>query len=105
MAKISWVVDEEKDNVATILGPEVEAGTVIKVQVKGEELPITVNSKIVYGHKVAIKPIAKGETIFKYGLSLGKATEDIKVGDHVHVHNIESNRGRGDLNTSEKEGA
>jgi len=52
---------------------------------------------IPYGHKIAIKPIAKGETVFKYGLSIGKATENIKVGDHVHVHNIEPCRGRGDL--------
>ncbi|MGF7186834.1 altronate dehydratase small subunit [Desulfitispora alkaliphila] len=102
MAKVTWVVDP-RDNVATILGPEVEAGSKIAVEIDGAEVEVPVNHKIVYGHKIAIKPIAKGETILKYGLSLGKATEDIKVGDHVHVHNIESNRGRGDLSKKEAE--
>jgi altronate dehydratase small subunit len=32
----------------------------------------------------------------KYGLSIGTASQNIKAGDHVHVHNVESNRGRGD---------
>ncbi len=94
--KIAWVIDP-RDNVATILGPEIEPGTVIKVEVGDEVLEIKVNQKIIYGHKVAIRPIKKGETILKYNASLGKAMEDINVGDHVHIHNIEPVRGRGDL--------
>ena len=52
---------------------------------------------IPYGHKMALKPIPKGGTVLKYGLSIGSAMEDIQPGNHVHVHNVESNRGRGDL--------
>jgi len=95
--KISWVVDEYKDNVATILSTEIKAGMTIPVSVEGQELQIKVNADIPYGHKVAIKPIKKGETVYKYALSIGSAMEDIAVGDHVHVQNIEPNRGRGDL--------
>lgn len=46
----------------------------------------------------------KGDTVWKYGQSIGKATENIEVGDHVHVHNIEPLRGRGDLSKIKKEG-
>ena len=95
--KIAWVVDEQKDNVATILGAEIEPGTSITVPIGEKKETISVKDKIVYGHKIAIKPIKKDDTIYKYGLSIGKATQDIEVGEHVHVHNIESNRGRGDL--------
>jgi altronate dehydratase small subunit len=33
----------------------------------------------------------------KYGEDIGLATVKINPGDHVHTHNIESQRGRGDL--------
>jgi len=100
--KISWVVDEKNDNVATILSNDIKSGMTIPVTVLGEELQVKVNAEIPFGHKVAIKPIKKGETILKYGLSIGKAMEDIEFGSHVHIHNIEPVRGRGDLATKEK---
>ena len=43
------------------------------------------------GHKYAIRDIKKGENIIKYGNPIGHATEDIKVGDHVHSHNVKTN--------------
>lgn len=42
-------------------------------------------------HKIARHAIAPGDTILKYGLPIGTATEAIAPGDHVHVHNIRSN--------------
>lgn len=49
-----------------------------------------------FGHKFAIKDIKKGEHVIKYSESIGTATKDISIGEHVHVHNVESDRGRGD---------
>ena len=43
------------------------------------------------GHKYAIRDIAKGENIIKYGNPIGHATEDIKRGEHVHTHNVKTN--------------
>jgi len=43
------------------------------------------------GHKYAIRDIAKGENVIKYGNPIGHATEDIKVGEHVHTHNLKTN--------------
>jgi altronate hydrolase len=43
------------------------------------------------GHKVALRDIAKGEDIIKYGYPIGHALEDIKEGEHVHTHNIKTN--------------
>lgn len=45
------------------------------------------------GHKYAIRPIANGENVIKYGMPIGHATCDIAVGDHVHVHNVVTNLG------------
>jgi altronate dehydratase small subunit len=99
--KIAWVVDGAKDNVATILSRDITRGKTIPITVGEKEILVTANAGIPYGHKIAIQPIKKGETVFKYGLSIGKATTYIEVGDHVHIHNTESNRGRGDLAVKE----
>ncbi len=41
--------------------------------------------------------VAVGEEVRKYGEVIGLANAPISPGDHVHVHNVESQRGRGDL--------
>ena len=43
------------------------------------------------GHKYAIRDIAAGENIIKYGNPIGHATADIKKGEHVHTHNTKTN--------------
>ena len=47
------------------------------------------------GHKFAIKPIAKGEIVRRYGQFIGYAKQDIGVGEHVHVHNLGMSIGMG----------
>ncbi|MDS0282740.1 UxaA family hydrolase [Haloarcula onubensis] len=89
-------VVEPSDNVATALR-DVAAGETVTVAVGDEERTIDVIDDVGFGHKLAIADIADGETITKYGKSIGNATEDIPAGTFVHVHNVESNYGRGDL--------
>ena len=43
------------------------------------------------GHKYALKDIAEGENIIKYGNPIGHATSDIKKGEHIHSHNLKTN--------------
>lgn len=40
------------------------------------------------GHKVALRPIAAGEEVIKYGFPIGRATRDIAEGEWVHSHNL-----------------
>ena len=49
------------------------------------------------GHKIALVAIGISEPVIKYGSPIGLATAPIAPGDHVHVHNLASTRGRGDL--------
>jgi altronate dehydratase len=64
----------------------------------GEELvagggpPVRVVQAIPTGHKVALRPIGRGDAILKYGEVIGTATAAIGVGAHVHVHNVVSAR-------------
>ena len=43
------------------------------------------------GHKYALRDIAAGENIIKYGNPIGHATADIKAGEHIHTHNMKTN--------------
>lgn len=87
----SVIFANEKDNVVTCVRSLTE-GEVVSVN----DEKYKVNSEIPIFHKMATVDIAQGEVVHKYGEIIGVATIDIKKGDHVHVHNIESTRGRGD---------
>lgn len=85
------------DNVATIFANGITDGTTIEIRdKKGSSENCAVIGDIPYGHKIAVKDIKKGELIIKYGEEIGIATKDIKKGEYVHVHNLDSMRGRGD---------
>ncbi|MGN0833730.1 MAG: UxaA family hydrolase [Kiritimatiellia bacterium] len=45
------------------------------------------------GHKYALRAIAVGENVVKYGMPIGHATAAIAPGEHVHVHNMATNLG------------
>ena len=82
------------DNVATIFANGITDGTIIEVRdKKGNSENVKVIGDVPYGHKIAVKDIKKDEIITKYGEEIGIATADIK---YVHVHNLDSMRGRGD---------
>jgi altronate hydrolase len=49
---------------------------------------LTVADRVGLGHKVALRPIQKGEAVRKYGQIIGFASRDIAAGGHVHVHNV-----------------
>lgn len=48
----------------------------------------TVNVDIPAGHKIALRDIAVGEAVKRYGQVIGFASQDIRQGDHVHTHNL-----------------
>ena len=58
---------------------------------------VRVRQPIQFGHKLAMADIPPGAKIVKYGEVMGRATQAIPAGAHAHIHNIESLRGRGDL--------
>jgi altronate dehydratase small subunit len=90
------IVINEQDNVATLIS-DVNKGDIVLVRMGDKEDKMTVTNNISFGHKFAIKSIAISDEIIKYGEVIGKAIAPIAVGEHAHVHNIESLRGRGDI--------
>ncbi|HCM0314059.1 TPA: UxaA family hydrolase [Salmonella enterica] len=60
------------------------------------EISVVLHQDVPFGHKFAICDVPFHGEVYKYGESIGRATQEIKSGDYVHVHNVESERGRGD---------
>lgn len=77
------------DNVATALD-DLPAGEAVSVGEHSLILP----EPIPLCHKLALVPIPAGGPVIKYGQCIGRATQHIAAGGHVHVHNMQSARGR-----------
>lgn len=89
------IIIDKKDNVATALS-RLEEGDSIQVGIEDYGLDIVLSQNIPFGHKFALKDIRQGEAVIKYGEVIGLATKQIRQGEHAHVHNVESLKGRGD---------
>ena len=61
------------------------------------EREIAVAQMVPPGHKIAIRPIGKGQPIRRYGQVIGFASVDIAPGQHVHTHNVVVHQGELDL--------
>lgn len=95
MSNVRAIIMKPIDNVCTVVGI-VEPGTEVTADIGGNKITTLVKDKVPLGHKFAIKAIKKGDPVIKYGEIIGLATQDILRGQYVHIHNIESCRGRGD---------
>jgi altronate dehydratase small subunit len=85
-----------KDNVGTVT-TKIQSGETIDFDMNGEKVVLGIVEDIPLGHKVALKDFDKDESIIKYGEVIGKTNQQIKKGSLVHIQNVESLRGRGDL--------
>ncbi len=86
--KDNILIIHPRDNVAVALR-SLKAGELAVV--KGAEGFRTLE-EIPASHKIAIKNIPQGEEIVKYGEIVAVSTRDIKTGEWVHTHNLESKR-------------
>ena len=90
-----------KDNVATALA-NLKVGDTLELEVSGETRAVTLTTDVPFGHKFSLSKIALNSPVIKYGQVIGLSTAAIEPGDYVHVHNVVSARGRGDLEGGEK---
>ena len=94
MAIPHLLVHDHEDNVGVVVVEGLSAGTEMLCVVTHDnsDFELTANSDIPIGHKVAIKPLKEGDTVYKYGEDIGKMVGSAGVGDHVHTHNCKTKR-------------
>jgi altronate hydrolase len=80
--------------VAVILSPSDHVAIAKRLLLPGTELRLAGGGRLAVarivpaGHKVALRDIAEGEPVRRYGQVIGFATRSIPGGDHVHGHNL-----------------
>ena len=82
LAEVGIVLHPE-DDVAIIKEPLL-AGT--RLEHEGEEWEL--KQMVPAGHKLALRNLAKGSALRRYGQIIGEASAAIAAGDHVHSHNL-----------------
>lgn len=83
-----------KDNVAIAI-TDIPVGENLTFDIHSEKkYQFTSRNMIAFGHKVAILDIKDNGDIIKGGEVIGVATQEIRQGDHVHIHNVQSKRGK-----------
>jgi (2R)-sulfolactate sulfo-lyase subunit alpha len=91
---IHFVLHDAQDTVAVVVVEGVRAGDVLTGWIMDDDRTTSVKAlqDIPIGHKVALKDMAAGETVLKYGIDMGRVTAPIQAGQHAHVHNIKTKR-------------
>lgn len=91
---IHAILHDANDNVAVAVVEDIAAGTTLNAWIMDEDKIVQIEAlqSIPIGHKVALKDMQKGDTIYKYGVDIGRVHTAIKAGEHAHVHNIKTKR-------------
>jgi (2R)-sulfolactate sulfo-lyase subunit alpha len=91
---IHFVLHDAKDTVAVVVVEGVKTGDALTGWIMDEDKMINLQARqdIPIGHKIALKDMATGDTVWKYGIDMGKVVAPIQVGQHAHVHNIKTKR-------------
>jgi (2R)-sulfolactate sulfo-lyase subunit alpha len=91
---IDFVVHDEGDSAGVVVVEGVKAGRKLSgwVMDQDKDLAVTALSDIPIGHKLAIRELKSGDTVIKYGVDIGRTIAPIKVGEHMHVHNVKTKR-------------
>ena len=75
------------DNVAVALADDLRAGESFDV----DGAQVVLREDIARGHKFALRDIAQGENVIKYGYPIGHATAPVAAGAWIHSHNLKTN--------------
>jgi (2R)-sulfolactate sulfo-lyase subunit alpha len=88
-----FLAHSREDNVGVAVR-DIQAGETVRgvLLEGGGVLAVEATELIPFGHKLALCSIRTGDSVRRYGKTIGHATAAISAGAHVHVHNLKSNR-------------
>ncbi|HZK56232.1 MAG TPA: UxaA family hydrolase [Desulfosporosinus sp.] len=89
--RINVLVLHSKDSVGVAIHP-LREGDCAVYTLDTQEIELRIVQDIPLYHKVAIVNMAEGQAAYKYGQVIGRTTSNIKAGQHVHSHNMVSDR-------------
>jgi altronate hydrolase len=86
MSKSKYLIKvNQQDNVAVALD-RLKKGQLVSI----DNLEFEIKEEITMGHKVAVTNIKAGDTVIKYGYTIGYALVNISIGEKVHTQNLKT---------------
>ena len=94
MAVPQLLVHNKRDNVGVVVVENLHAGDEMFCVVTEDDSDFTllVKHDVPIGHKVALTDLKEGDTIIKYDENIGRVIAPLATGEHVHVHNLKTER-------------
>jgi len=91
---IHFVLHDARDSVAVVVVEGVKAGMALSGWIMDEDRMTELRARqdIPIGHKIALRDLAVGDTVLKYGIDMGQVVAPIQAGEHAHVQNIKTKR-------------
>ncbi len=87
------LMHEDVDDVAVVVQDVAAGDDVTVVNLDGKEFGVVKAAEnIPLGHKIALRDMASGKEVIKYGRAIGLTTKDVALGAHVHTQNVRSIR-------------
>ncbi len=91
--KYGILIHEAADDVGVAVMDLAQGSEIGVATLEGESIgSLSIIEEIPLGHKVAMRDMANEKEVIEYGRAIGKATQAISKGAHVHVHNIKTMR-------------
>ena len=89
-----FLVHDDRDDAGVVVVEGVESGQMLCgwFMETDRTTEIKTLGPIPLGHKVALRDIAEGDDVLKYGEVIGRACADIPAGSHLHVHNTKTKK-------------
>ena len=88
------LVHDRRDNVGVVVVEDLAAGADMLAVITEDDSDFHMQARQAtpIGHKIALKDLAVGDTVIKYGEDIGKVVAPITKGEHVHTHNLKTKR-------------
>jgi (2R)-sulfolactate sulfo-lyase subunit alpha len=88
------LIHDKKDSCGVVVVEGLKAGTnMFCVIIEDDSTThLTAKQDVPIGHKVALKELKSGETVWKYGEDIGITTANVGQGEHLHIHNMKTKR-------------
>ncbi|MBU2646995.1 MAG: UxaA family hydrolase [bacterium] len=90
---IQFLIHEKADTVG-VATVDIKQGETAQGLYMDSQEAVTVKAlqDIPLGHKIAMKDHKVEDTVYKYGYDIGRIVANVKVGEHVHIHNLKTRR-------------
>jgi (2R)-sulfolactate sulfo-lyase subunit alpha len=89
----SFLIHDEADDVGVAVTDLGSSQDVTGVYMNsGKTVGLKSRAAIPLGHKIALRDLAEGADVVKYGVRIGRTITAVSEGEYVHTHNLKSAR-------------